>query len=258
MRSLFALILGLCPLFASEVHADPPFDETYLVSAEIIRGTDGTTFIGSRYLGNVVQNMRDNRRGRRAPDLWKDENVHEFQASFAEGIDIPVYVSLDFGDQTRAELTAQPYLLIFGQLPTILKVGVDAIMIQPGDAFWAGGQRRTIVFHHGKFDRLYQSGHVEELIFHEATHASLEPGNWDSVEWTDAQRLDQAFISTYGERYPAREDFAESYLMYYASRIKSDRISSNLRAQIERTIPARIEYFEELVPLEFAEFYALR
>lgn len=246
-------LLGL----AFSASAQAPFEETSFVSPEIITGTDGTTFTQFEYLGIETQMMRDNRRGRNAQDLWKRQRAHKFEAKFTENLSIPVFVSADFGDSQTAERVAQPYLLIFGQVPTVLKVGVDSIMIQPGNAFWAGGQRRTILFHHDRFDSYYASGHAEELIFHEATHASLEPGRWDSADWIDAQNRDRGYISEYAETYPKREDFAESFLMYYAARIKSDRISSRVKSVIEATIPNRLRYFQSLVPPQIAGFYSV-
>ena len=138
--------------------------------------------------------------------------MHEFKAAFTENLRISVYVSMHYRDSETAERVVRSFLLLFGQVPTVLKVGVSAIIVHPGDAFWAGGQKRTLVFHAARFDEHYASGHAEELIFHEATHASLEPGQWNSPEWRAAQNRDREFISSYAQRFPDREDFAESFL----------------------------------------------
>ena len=46
-------------------------------------------------------------------------------------------------------------------------------------------------------------------------------------------------------RSPDREDIAESYLLYFAVRYRSDRISSELKDTIESAIPNRLNYFDQ-------------
>ena len=81
---------------------------------------------------------------------------------------------------------------------------------------------------------------------HEAAHTSLDAMHAMSEGWLNAQNADPDFISSYARDFPTREDIAESFLPYFAVRFRSDRISEDLAAIIEQTIPNRIEYFDRL------------
>lgn len=53
---------------------------------------------------------------------------------------------------------------------------------------------------------------LEETIFHEATHATLEKDHAKSEKWLEAQKKDGDFITKYAKRLPLKEDLPESAL----------------------------------------------
>ena len=91
-------------------------------------------------------------------------------------------------------------------------------------------------------------------MIHEASHISLDADYAAAPGWQEAQQNDPTFISTYARDNPTREDIAESFLPYVALRYRRDRISDDLTATFEATMPNRIQFFDSIVrdmyPLE--------
>ncbi len=88
---------------------------------------------------------------------------------------------------------------------------------------------------------------MEEVLVHEAAHASLDPSHANDPDWVAAQEGDGNYISTYARDYPNREDIAESFQSYLAVRYRSARISRAYERTILETIPNRIAYFDRLL-----------
>ena len=102
------------------------------------------------------------------------------------------------------------------------------------------------MIHTDWFEKHYKSqGILEETLFHEASHTSLDSLHANKLAWIDAQNKDNNFISEYAKEFPNREDIAESYLPYLAIKYRSDRISESLKKTIEDAIPHRINYFDD-------------
>ena len=69
----------------------------------------------------------------------------------------------------------------------------------------------------------------------------------DAAAYACAMNKDQQFISTYSRENPYTEDVAESVLVWYAARLKPDRLDDATRDLIEATIPNRLEYFSNFL-----------
>ena len=116
--------------------------------------------------------------------------MHEFKAAFTENLRISVYVSMHYRDSETAERVVRSFLLLFGQVPTVLKVGVSAIIVHPGDAFWAGGQKRTLVFHAARFDELTcspKTGPFERRICSLNVHENEENSRMRKSRFSEEQ-----------------------------------------------------------------------
>lgn len=90
----------------------------------------------------------------------------------------------------------------------------------------------------------YHGVWLEETLFHEACHTSLDARISRTQTWLNAQSADSEFISTYARDFPEREDVAESCLMYYALRHRQDRVDGTTLTAISETIPNRISIFD--------------
>ena len=83
------------------------------------------------------------------------------------------------------------------------------------------------------------------MLFHEATHSSIDPIYTYHPGWNAAQQADSNSISSYAKEFPYREDIAESFLMYYAFRQNPSRISKEMKNTISKTMPNRINFFDQ-------------
>ena len=108
-----------------------------------------------------------------------------------------------------------------------------------------GGGNENILIHTDWFEKHYKNqGILEETLFHEASHTSLDSLHANKLAWIDAQNKDNNFISEYAKEFPNREDIAESYLLYFALKHKREILSDITIKKIENSIPNRIKYFE--------------
>jgi len=69
-------------------------------------------------------------------------------------------------------------------------------------------------------------GILDETFIHEAVHTSLDPCIYGSEEWNAAVAADNFFISDYARDFPEREDIAESWLVWFATRYRSDTFTA--------------------------------
>jgi hypothetical protein len=87
---------------------------------------------------------------------------------------------------------------------------------------------------------------LEETLVHEGSHTSLDAAHANASNWVTAQGLDPTFISTYARDNPAREDIAESFLLWMAVRYRSEAISQQDYNAITQAIPNRLNYFDNM------------
>ena len=142
-----------------------------------------------------------------------------------------------------ARTEALKYALVIGRLPRCVREDVETVWIHKGNYPFGGGNDNLLI-HTGQADQYTASGILEETLVHEGSHTSLDGKHANAPEWLAAQTADPEFISTYARDNPAREDIAETFLLYFALRYRSVRISQTLADTISQTIPNRIAYFD--------------
>lgn len=230
-----ALHLFFC---MSVLEAQPPFGGTIFVSPDIIRESDPSSFQSLRYLGRGIRNVYDRR-----PSAMINIDAYLFVANFSDGFSMEVQVNPEFSHQ-EAEDEAEKYLGVIGQLPYCLKLDIETVTIHKGFNAFGGGDRNLLI-HTEQGEDYIADGILEETFVHEAAHTSLDR-RYNNEAWIAAQFQDPEFISVYARDYPDREDIAESFLLYFALRYRSDRISEDLKNTILTTIPHRIDFFDDL------------
>jgi len=218
----------------------PPFSGTIFIDADIITSADPTTFSGLTDTGQGLRTMYD----RRVSD-WISANAYLFEATFDDGLNAEVQVNPEFGSVDAARLEAGKYAEAIGRLPKALRLDVETVWIHQGTQPFGGGNNNLLI-HTGQAALYQADGILEETFVHEAAHTSLDSRHALSSSWRAAQSADPTFISTYARDNPNREDIAESFLPYLAIRLRADRITADLKARIEETIPNRISYFDNL------------
>ena len=152
-------------------------------------------------------------------------------------------VNPEFASREAARAEVETYAHSLGQMPAVLLPAIRYVGINAGEGTWSSANTGTnlgILIHTDT-----ESGYIEETFAHEATHVTLDPAHRDSPGWRTAQAADGVFISTYARDHPRREDIAESFLAYLAVRYQPERLTAAERAVILRTIPNRLNYFDE-------------
>lgn len=214
----------------------PPFLGTAYVNANIITSDDSTVFLEASYTGTESVSAYDRR-----TDRWDLMNLHLFDATFSDGLAIVVRVNPELGSSEAAQIHAERFARILGQLPKFLRAEVKTITIHD-ENHPLGGGAGDILIHLGFADAI--GSDLEETIFHEATHVSMDPLLYYDEGYRSARDADSHFISDYAQQFPDREDIAESMLLWFALRYKSNKLTSSEATTIAETIPNRMNYWD--------------
>ena len=194
---------------------------------------------------------RDLRRPRRARhlrppvDAWITVNAYLFDARI-RGRDIEFQVNPEFGSETAARSEVDVFAPALGRLPAVLLSRAEKVHVNAGDGLFGGNwDDRSFLIHTGYGRGLLRDGFLEEVLFHEGAHVSVDGVHASAPGWRAAQQADGGFVSDYARDHPDREDVAESVLPYFAVRFVPSRLSRQQREAIEAAIPNRVRYFEE-------------
>lgn len=170
---------------------DPPFSGTIFIDPDIIVPSDPSTFREVSYTGQGNRTMFD----RRVND-WINVNAFLFNATYEDGLTLEIQVNPEFGSEEVAMVEAPKYGPIVGQLPTALRTEVQTISIHKGTELFGGGNNNLLI-HIGQAEVYISQGILEETLIHEAAHTSLDAMHAKAPSWTEAQKADAVFISTY-------------------------------------------------------------
>lgn len=176
---------------------DPPFaGGTIYIEPNIITSTDPTTFQDITPKGQDYREMYDFR-----VDAFINNNAYLFDVNFKDGLSLEIQVNSEFENQTKSLLTAEKFAKEIGRLPTDLRRGVKTVWIHKGVCDFGGGNN-NILIHVGKAAVFEKAGFLEEALFHEGCHASLDPVHESSPKWLAAQIADGVFISDHAQKNP--------------------------------------------------------
>lgn len=214
-------------------------DGAVILGPNTIVESDPSRLQSLSYLATTRRTIPDNR-----VRMDTDTEVHVFAADFDNGQRVEMVVNTAIAPLSAAERQAEFYARILGQLDPIVAAGVQTVWIQPGNANITG-PFGGIVVHTGTASDFISRGAMEEVMAHEATHATLDAIYLDSREWQQAQKSDVAFISEYARDLVETEDLAESYVAYLIVK-NAARNPPALVQQIETGIPARLAFFRSL------------
>ena len=244
-------------LAASPVLAEPPFQGTVWLSPNIITTADPSGLTGVTYTGRGERTIWDYR----VLD-WITVNAYLFVARIRDR-SIEFQVNPEFGSVDAARAEVDTYAPALGRLPAVLLSRAEKVHVNAGDpghpdaaprgrlggratrVFGGNYFDRSFTIHTGYGQRILRDGFLEEALFHEGAHVSLQ-NHQDAVGWREAQEADGEYISDYASDFPDREDVAESVLPYFAIRYRPARLSASRRAAIADTIPNRLAYFDGL------------
>lgn len=240
-RQIAGRFLALTALLAAPAAAEAPVypQGTIFVSPDIVTTDTPTAFLAIEYAGTGAPIMFDRRSASFAPT-----NAFLFDATYSDGLKLQVQVNTEFGSEAAATLQASRYAKLIGQLPVALRTRIETIWVHRGMEPLGGGNQNVLV-HTGLADAYARRGILEEALFHEATHTSLDADHANSAGWRAAQQADPSFVSPYARQNAQREDLAETVLLWFAIRHAPDSLSAADTARIKRQIPGRLAYLDE-------------
>lgn len=236
-HALLLLVLSLAAL-AANAQVTPPFAGTIFIDSSLVTACDPSVYESSVYVGQGSRTVFDRR-----VNNWVTINGYLFDVMWADGLSTEAIVNPEFGSEAAAQVEAEKYGWLTGQLPYALRVDVDELWIHQGVELYGGGNN-SILIHTGQSANYEADGIIEETLIHEACHTSLDAAHAGASGWQQAQVQDPGFISTYAEDNPTTEDVAESFLTWLAIRYFEHRISTQHTSSIVGTIPNRIAYFD--------------
>lgn len=226
---------------AGNAASDPIFDATADTVFDIIRDTDPTEFVCLSYQGRATRQMWDKRR-----DNEFDLNTFLFHAHFTDMPPVEIVLNPEFETQENARTEALRYAARLGRLPLVVRHGIRLFGVHMGDETFHAGSGKIFVYSE-MTDRRIGENHLEESLFHESVHATLDTQYRLSPVWVAAQEKDGAFLTRYAASSPQREDLAETALFAFALLRHPGRIPPVDSLDILRTVPARIDVVDMIL-----------
>ena len=241
IRHLFILLPFL---FAVCDAASAPLYPNSVVSndLEFIRTSDQSVFSCLSYEGTRRAEMPDKRR-----DALFADDTFIYTARYRDGTSVELWAHPDFGSQSAAMASVEPVAQAIGKLPTLMRSKLDHVVIQEGDeTAFAEDIGHFFVLYSDNIRTRISNHDLEETIFHESVHATLDSKYARSRKWRRAQEADGGYITDYAAREPDKEDMAESALFAWAMLIHPGRLPTNVEAQASEIMQNRLAFFEDL------------
>ena len=239
----------LVPLFflmvsATAVAAGKPVFPNSVVSNDIdfIRTDDQSAFSCLAYDGTRSAEMPDKRRD----DLFAD-GVYAYTARYTDGTSVGLWAHPDFGSREAALGSVEPVARAVGKLPTIMRSKLGHVVVHKGDevAFGEAEGHFFVLYSDNILTRI-RNHDLEETVFHESVHATLDSRYIGSGKWRKAQRADGGFVTDYAAERPGKEDLAESALFAWALLVHPGRLPEDIERRVRGIMPNRLAFFDSL------------
>lgn len=217
---------------------------TVWLNTGLIMPTDPTTFKTLTYSGMQTRTIFDGRHG-----SWTTAKRHVYRLHFDDGVVNEAVVNAELNCSTTREGRLGALAHSFGQLPHILRSGVDQIWIHPAgngtEVSWGGNRftRSVDVYTNVGAIGVGNEDATEELLVHESAHAVIDSLCVHSPFWLMAQQRDAGFVSAYAKKFADREDPAESFLAWLMTK-RGGRVPTSTLAGISGKIPNRLRFFD--------------
>ncbi len=231
-------IFLLLPLIS--VAAEPPyFDTTGALNS--LDNTGPTTFTLAQYEG---QGERSGPYGFSFEEGVTVE-AYLFRADYSDGPSMEFQIHPEFGSVEASSTVVEFFAPIIGRLPYALRRGLKRVWVvnDEGNKYLGGGGMIALHYLGGLI--LMERGQLEEILAHEASHASLDDLYKHSDRWLEAEGADNQYISVNARDNDAEEP-TQNFLAWMALRYRPDNITAQDREIIAETIPHRLAFYDSL------------
>lgn len=209
---------------------------------EFIQTSGENAFSCLAYEGTARAETPDKRH-----DRLFDNGTFVYVAHYKDGNSVGLWAHSDFRLQTHALRFVKPVAQAIGKLPAIMRSELDHVVIHKGDetAFGEADGHFFVLYSDNILTRI-RNHDLEETVFHESVHATLDAKYLGGRKWLEAQRADGAFVTEYAARLPEKEDLAESALFAWTILVHPGRLPQNVEARVREIMPNRLAFFEKL------------
>lgn len=247
MKFYFLLLLVVLSIKVSAQtppKASPLFNNSIVATAiDFIKTSDTDALLNVQFIGQESKEMPDSRN-----DILFDNNTFVFKANFSDNTTIEIWCHSSFGTSAAAKEYADKLAPRLGKLPDFMRNNVNHVVVHKGDeGAFAESEANFFVLYSDNMDVRIENNDLEETVFHEAVHASLDLLHLNKTGWVNAQTKDGNFITNYASENVFQEDFAETMLFVYTMVKHPKRLTENLEDWVNTHLPNRYNYITENV-----------
>ncbi|MFP4846033.1 hypothetical protein [Winogradskyella sp. PE311] len=209
---------------------------------DFIRDDDSDAFMNIQFIGQEDKEMPDSR-----TDELFDTGTYIFEVNFSNGEQIEIWAHSSFDSEVVAQEYANKLTGRLGKLPDFMRNELSHVVLHNGDAgAFAESESNFFVIYSINIDLRISNNDLEETVFHESVHATLDADYLLNSEWLQAQQTDDTFITEYARDNSDKEDLAESALFAYTMIKNPGRLPSNVETWITTNIPNRFAFFQTI------------
>ena len=222
---------------------EPPFRNSIVsTSFDFIRADDPSAFKTLRFFGRERREMPD----KRNEELFAD-GTYLFEADFRDGSKVEIWAHGDFGSRDVAERYAAMVTEPLGRLPELMRKRLSHVVIHNGnETAFAEQDGHFFVLYSENMEVRVRNHDLEETVFHESVHATLDAEYNKTRAWLSAQEEDGEFMTLYAAQNPAKEDLPESALFAYTMLKHPGRLPSEVEESVRQKMPHRLAFFRKL------------
>ncbi|WEK04372.1 MAG: hypothetical protein P0Y65_19690 [Candidatus Devosia phytovorans] len=243
LLGLATAVLGYSLLVGLAV-AEPLFENS-VVSNDIdfIMASDPAVPACLRYLGQAEQEMP----GALDSDKLMASDVYQFEVTFLDQSQVGIWVHPSVGSKPDAENFAGLLLGPLGRLPAIMRQRLSHVVVHSGyHAAFAEHLGHFFVLYADNIQARIGTHDLEETVFHESVHATLDADWSQSAEWLQARESDGQFITDYAAEKPEGEDLAETALFGLTYLRHRERLPLDVVGRMETLVPARLAVLQTI------------
>ena len=240
---LFSFGILLVAFQTTSVFAETIFPNSVVSNnLEFIKTSDQSVFSCVAYDGKRRAEMPDKR-----SDNLMANGTFVFSAQYKDGTAVELWAHPDFGSQSSANASVTPVAEAIGKLPTLMRSRLDHVVIHKGDETAFGeADGRFFVLYSDNIRTRIRNHDLEETVFHESVHATLDSRYSRSRAWRNAVKADGAYVTEYAANQPRKEDMAESALFAWAMLLHPGRLPRRVEAQVKDIMPNRLAFFSDV------------
>lgn len=225
-------------------HTAPPLFKNSIVSTEFdfITSDDPSAFKALRFLGREARELP----ARRSDELI-DRDPFLFEVTFNDGSKVEIWAHSSFGSVDQAERYAMMLSAPLGKLPPVMRGKLAHVVIHKGNETAFGeAEGNFFVVYSENMETRVRDHDLEETVFHESVHATLEMTYRKNRDWLAAQEEDTGFMTKYAADNPSLEDLPEAALFAYTMLENPGRLPAEVESWVQSHMPNRLAFFRGL------------